>query len=257
MVWLYGLVAGEINMKKSEVPKDVLAAIRKEAEGYWDNDAEMMKDRVDTEVSSYIALQNVNFGAASAVRQEILDNADESADSWEERFSVVENEIAAFQELHEALFKKVPDALIRKFKAEAAQEHEGDYSSQRDHVANDVRGYLYVQELKAQIGPVSVLLTKMERIIGSECYNGKIQNYGPGGVWEGEGRSFRYPVKFLDGGEARKHWSVPADIPPEVLVTGWYQFGSNELSIFRALAKIVDMIEHDYGVRLTDTMLKK
>lgn len=65
-----------------------------------------------------------------------------------------------------------------------------------------------------------------------------------------------YPVKFLEGDEAQKHWTVPADIAPEALMTGRYQFGSNELSIFRTLAKIVEMIERDYGVRLADTELQ-
>ena len=38
------------------------------------------------------------------------------------------------------------------------------------------------------------LLLTLETIIGSQCYNGNIQNYGPYGVWEGEGRGYRYPA---------------------------------------------------------------
>lgn len=233
-----------------------MAAICKAAKEYWDGDADMVKHSIDTEVEAYRTLQDIDFGAAGAARQEILDAATEAADSWEDRLATVENEVAAFQEL-QGDFDNVPATLVLKLKAEAVQEHAGDYSSQRDHVVNGINAYLYVEALSARIGPVSDLLIKMERIIGSECYNGKIQNYGPGGVWEGEGRSFRYPVKFLDGDEAQKHWTVPADIAPEVLMTGRYQFGSNELSIFRALAKIVEMFERDYGVRLADTGLKK
>ena len=243
-------------MTKSEIPTDIMAAIRKAAKKYWDGDADMVKHSVDTEVEAYGALQEIDFGAAVTVRKQILDGATEAADSWADRLSIVENEVAAFQEL-QAKFDNVPAALVRKLKAEALQEHSGDYGSQRDHVVNGINAYLYVEELRARIGPVSDLLIKMERIVGSECYNGRIQNYGPGGVWEGEGRSFRYPVKFLDGDDARKHWTVPADIAPEVLVTGRYQFGSNELSIFRALAKIIEMIEQDYGVRLAQADLQK
>ncbi|MEW2839098.1 hypothetical protein, partial [Vibrio sp. JC34] len=39
------------------------------------------------------------------------------------------------------------------------------------------------------------LLIKLEKIIGSSCYNGNIQNWGANGEWLGEGRSFRYPIR--------------------------------------------------------------
>jgi hypothetical protein len=42
------------------------------------------------------------------------------------------------------------------------------------------------------------LLIELEEIIGHEFYNAKIQNWGPGGVFEGEGRELRYPVTFHD-----------------------------------------------------------
>jgi len=38
-------------------------------------------------------------------------------------------------------------------------------------------------------------------IIGSECYIANIQNYSAWGVWEGEGRSFRYPVTYIRDGQ--------------------------------------------------------
>lgn len=40
------------------------------------------------------------------------------------------------------------------------------------------------------------------------------------------------------------------DLQPEELVTGHYRFGANELSIYRALAKIIDMLEADYGLKV-------
>jgi hypothetical protein len=245
---------GEI-MKRSDIPKYVITAIRKAAEEYWDSDADIVKETVDTEIEAYMALQKIEFGGSEAVKQKILDEAMEAADSWEDRLVTVENEVEAFEEL-QGDFEAVPDEVIRKLKAEAARE-QTDYGSQRDHVVNGVSAYHYVEELKARIGPVQQLLIKMEQIVGNECYNSKIQNYGPGGVWEGEGRSFRYPVKFLDGEETMKRWTVPGDMAPEMLMTGRYQFGSNELSVFRALVRIVEMIESDYGVRLTDAKAKK
>lgn len=237
-------------MSSIQVPKDIIAAIRKYAKDYWDDDADMVQHTVEAEIAAYEALQQIEFGAASKVRQDIIDGAAEATESWEERLSIVEGEISAFEELQKE-FDDVPPAFVRKLKAAAAREYPADYGLQRDALVNGVNAYLNAEAVKAKIGPMSALLIKMEQIIGNECYNSKIQNYGPGGVWEGEGRSFRYPVKFLDGDEVVKRWSV-YDIPPEVLITGHYQFGSNELSIFRALAKVVDMIEQDYGVRLAD-----
>ena len=40
------------------------------------------------------------------------------------------------------------------------------------------------------------------------------------------------------------------DLQPEVLITGHYKFGANELSIYRALVRIVDMLEADYGLKI-------
>lgn len=242
-------------MSKKEIPKDVLAAIRKAAKEYWGDDDAMVKYRIDTEVEAYKALQDIDFGAAASVRQEILDNAPEG-ESWSDRLSFIRSEIEAYEELQSG-FRGVPKALVRQFKAEAEEEHPGYFNLQRDHVVQAVNAYRYTEEVRARVGPVRDLLIKMEEIVGNECYNGKIQNYGPGGVWEGEGRSFRYPVKVRSGDDVQKHWSVPAEIAPEALISGWYQFGSNELSIFRALMKIIEMIESDYGVRLADENLKK
>ena len=38
--------------------------------------------------------------------------------------------------------------------------------------------------MEKKIEPIKELLIKMESIIGNECYNQSIQNYGPGGIWE-------------------------------------------------------------------------
>ena len=90
----------------------------------------------------------------------------------------------------------------------------------------------------------------MEAIIGEECYNDNIQNYSAWGVWEGEGRSFRYPVTVLRNGETEKRRSRFDDLQAEELITGHYRFGANELSIHRALVKIIDMLEADYGLKV-------
>lgn len=238
-----------------KVPKDVLIAIRNAATAHWDDDKEMVNYTIENEVNAYKSLQTIDFGLANSVRQDIIDAAFASEENWEDRLSIVKIEIEAFHELQRD-FDHVPRKIVETLKAEAAQEYSGDYYSQRNHVADGIKEYLYIEQVRARIGRFVGLLIKMERVIGGECYNGRIQNYGPGGVWEGEGRSFRYPVKFLNQNRTEKEWTVPTNISPEVLITGHYQFGSNELNIFRALAQIIEMIEQDYGVRLADSDIK-
>ena len=93
------------------------------------------------------------------------------------------------------------------------------------------------------------LLVKLESIIGNECYNGNIQNYGPWGEWEGEGREFRYPVTFLNTNRQKvKRKYVPDEVPFEELQTGYYAFGANELHIFRALSKVLQYLEANHGL---------
>ena len=111
----------------------------------------------------------------------------------------------------------------------------------------------YLLEVEAAIEPVKQLLIDIERTIGQHCYHAYMQNYGPGGIWEGEGRSFRYPVTVV-GAEMheRKYKNLPEDISAEALVSGFYKFGTTELSIMRALVDVVRMIEREYGIDLSD-----
>jgi hypothetical protein len=64
-------------------------------------------------------------------------------------------------------------------------------------------------------------------------------------VWEGEGRSFRYPVTYVRDGKEEKRKARVDDLRPEALITGHYNFGANKRSIYRALVRIVDMLEAD------------
>jgi hypothetical protein len=80
------------------------------------------------------------------------------------------------------------------------------------------------------------LLIELEDIIGHEFYNAKIQNWGPGGVFEGEGRELRYPLYAArQRGETIKTKYVDPSLPAETVITGIYKFGQSELSIMRPL----------------------
>lgn len=95
------------------------------------------------------------------------------------------------------------------------------------------------------------LLARLEQIVGSNCYNGSIQNYGPGGSFEGEGRDFRYPLTVVDaGGTKRKRRSTAIDETPEVLSTGYYSFGANRLQIIHALNKVLEYLETNADLKL-------
>jgi hypothetical protein len=95
------------------------------------------------------------------------------------------------------------------------------------------------------------LLIELESIVGNEFYNANIQNWGPGGVFEGEGRALRYPVT-LHGkdGKVIKTKQVDPALSAEIVITGMYRLGANELSIMRALDLAVSHLERNYGLDL-------
>lgn len=95
------------------------------------------------------------------------------------------------------------------------------------------------------------LLVQMESILGGECYNGNIQNYGPGGVREAAGRSFRYPVtlRASDGSRSKvRSTSIPPNATDEMVKSAYYAFGANQLDVMAALEKILQYLENNYGL---------
>ncbi|MGO6709060.1 hypothetical protein [Rhizobium johnstonii] len=96
------------------------------------------------------------------------------------------------------------------------------------------------------------LLAQLENIIGSRCYNGNIQNYGPGGFFEGAGRDFRYPLTMIDqtGEKIKRSYPAATDISPQVLSSGYYAFGANRLHIIQALNEVLDYLEEHNGLKI-------
>lgn len=95
------------------------------------------------------------------------------------------------------------------------------------------------------------LLIELEEIVGNEFYNSKIQNWGAGGVFQGEGRELRYPVTFRDKqGKTIKTKHVDPSLPAETIITGIYKVGQNELSIMRALDLVLTHLERKHGLVL-------
>ncbi len=95
------------------------------------------------------------------------------------------------------------------------------------------------------------VLARLEQIVGSNCYNGSIQNYGPGGSFEGAGRDFRYPLTVVDAdGTKRKKRSAAVDETPEAISTGYYSFGANRLQIIHALNEVLEYLERNANLKL-------
>ncbi|WP_124552186.1 hypothetical protein [Methylophilus methylotrophus] len=84
------------------------------------------------------------------------------------------------------------------------QENEDYYAAQLEFLQNKVRKHASIIATRSQIDPIKALLIELEKIVGNECYNGNIQNYGSWGELESEGRKFRYPVKFYTGSREKK-----------------------------------------------------
>ncbi|WP_051153687.1 hypothetical protein [Litoreibacter arenae] len=96
------------------------------------------------------------------------------------------------------------------------------------------------------------LLADLEHLVGKNCYNGNIQNYGAGGFYEGAGRDFRYPLTMIDeAGEKRKRKFPPAtEVSPEMLSSGYYAFGANRLHIIKALNEVLEYLEVNSNLKI-------
>ncbi|MGH6979480.1 MAG: hypothetical protein ACRED4_09345 [Brevundimonas sp.] len=226
-----------------------MAAIRRAAKSDWPGDAEMQRHIEEAETEAWAALQVLNFGSASPIREAILKEATGYMETWEDRLHFVRDEIEAFEELATLEPDDIPaeEFAAMRSRAEAANDW---YALQLDDVRRDIARWRYVRDTRARVTPMRELLVRMEEILGSECYNANIQNYSNWGVWEGEGRSFRYPVTYLRAGGEEKRRSRTSDLAPDELITGHYRFGANEVGVMRALVRVIEMLRDDYGLVL-------
>ena len=95
------------------------------------------------------------------------------------------------------------------------------------------------------------LLADLEYLIGSECYNGSIQNWGPNGTQYISGRDFRYPLTVVnEDGEKTKFRSRADPGDATQLGSGYYAFGANRLHVIEGLNKILEHLEANHGLKL-------
>lgn len=236
------------------VPDTVIEKIRSAAKEAWPEDKEMQTYTVKEELDAYRNFVALDYsGVSDEEKESLIQEAKESFDSWEERFSSIQDELEAIIELKELSSRNQGSELFRQWLLEAQAENENYFQGQLEYLQNKVSSYEAIQRTRAEIDPLKNILIDIENIIGSECYNGNIQNYGSWGELESEGRSFRYPVKFYDGENEYKRKTVPQDIPSEQLISGYYPFGANELNIYRALHKVLKYLEAEHGLKLPKT----
>jgi glycerophosphoryl diester phosphodiesterase len=232
-----------------KIPPEIFLEIRRVASAEWPDSPEMQQYMVDAEATAYRKLAKLDFGGALEQKAAILKEAHEYYQSWQDIVSFVSEEVDAFNTLAAFAPEDVPVGFVTEQKRKARVEHDW-FASQLEDVQQAVEAYRYVQRTRAKVGPIRDLLVRMESIIGSECYNANIQNYSAWGVWEGEGRAFRYPVTYIRNGQEEKRKARTDDLEPEALITGHYKFGANELSIHRALVRIIDMLRNDYDLKI-------
>ena len=237
----------------SKIPQAITEAIEEQALEEWPSDMEMRREAIAGEKAAYLALQKLDYGPALPHKEFLLREAEQFSESWDERVCFVADEVGAFTEMLALDMSDVqPEALAEIMKAAEA---ESDwFSGQLDDVKKRLRVHRQMRDVSAKLEPMRELLTRMEKIVGNSCYNANIQNYLGGGILDSTGRKFRYPVSFkLPDGTKEKRWDKQDGIASEILITGHYKVGANELNIYRALIEIVDMLEADYGLKMPKT----
>ncbi|MCG7866477.1 MAG: hypothetical protein JAY74_08905 [Candidatus Thiodiazotropha taylori] len=234
-----------------EIPESALEQIRAYAKEEWPDDKDMQAYTVKEELDSYRQFEAIDFSAISEPeKQLIIDDAKNNCDSWGEIVSSVEDEVEALTQLKNLSYPKIDKEIIDEWIESSKEGNENFYQGQLEFIQAKIRQYEVIQETRRKIDPIKKLLIDLEHIVGNECYNSNIQNYGSWGILESEGRSFRYPVKFYNGKTEYKKKYVTTDIPSEELITGYYPFGANELNIYRALHKVLKYLEKNNGLNL-------
>ena len=72
---------------------------------------------------------------------------------------------------------------------------------------------------------------------------------------EADGRSFRYPLmlRSADGTKTKvRDRRIPPDASDEMVRSGYYQFGANQLDVMAGLERILQYLEEHYGFALRE-----
>ncbi len=229
-----------------DIPKKVIEAIKEKAVEDWPGDQEMQDYQVSHEVDGYRDIMRMDFLGLSQEKDEMIRRWFDVTSSWEEAADLIKDELKAYAYISTFPMSELSGEEVAEINVAVGQEE--TYVDRERALLWCISKFKNIKRTREKVDPIKPLLVRLESIIGQECYNGNIQNYGPGGEWEGEGRSFRYPVTFnVDEEETVKRKTVNFDIAAEELVSGRYAFGANELNIYRGLIKVLDYLREEYG----------
>lgn len=102
------------------IPSEILEDIRRVAKRDWPDDWEIQQDHIKSEVKAYRALQELDFGEATLVKEVIIEEVSQIHERWDDRLSVAKNEIDAFSKLRALSHEDIPTNIIHKIKEKAA-----------------------------------------------------------------------------------------------------------------------------------------
>ncbi|WP_294447360.1 hypothetical protein [uncultured Mailhella sp.] len=229
------------------IPKKVLDEIERRAKERWQNSwPERIECDISSEKEAYIEFYDINYSEISLKeKKEILNNV-KNFESWSEKVYYIQDEIESIKEIREISKTYKNNKEFNIIKKNAVSSYKGSFFEQKEYILEKIK----VMNIRKDVDPIKNILIDMEKIIGNSCYNANIQNYIRWGELESEGREFRYPVTFYINGEQEKRWSVSEKINAEDLLTGYYAFGANRLSVYNALYKILKYLEKNYGLSL-------
>ncbi|MEH6791119.1 hypothetical protein [Parasphingorhabdus sp.] len=232
------------------IPADIIAEIRATAKAVWPNIRELQDELIEAELNGYLAFHSADFGAAQPAKASIVAGAMDPGLTWEERASELQGQIAAYSEIQALDTMDIPSEIFAEMKRKADCSGVGYYDVELDELNAAIDGYRYVYRDREKVRPILDLLVRMEEIIGRECYQNYRTNHNIWGEWYESGKghsSFRDLVTFIQDGKAQKHQSDVADLQREKLVDGLFELDTNALSIFRAMTRVIEMLEADYG----------
>lgn len=223
--------------------------------GYSIHDQER---EVRAEIEAYKKYIHLFDGIPDDVAREIQEYCNHDDDSsWNDTLRSCETEIESYKSIINFHDSEIDEITARRL-INAARTHvtselsSSEYSFVFDTFERYLSEFKIIKNISREVEPFRDLLIEMEAIIASECYNGNIQNYSSWGIWESEGRFFRYPVTFSSPLLEKKEWHIPSRLSTDDLILGRYKFGANNLYIYKALIKVIKYVEEKYEISLAD-----
>ena len=159
----------------------------------------------------------------------------------------MKKELQYFSKLNDINSQDISTEQIEEYKNIAAEKYI-NYSEQYSYVIEKIKNYHRNMKINKLIQPI----VDLENLIGNQCYNSNIQNYR-WGEWVGDGREFKYPIKYLcRDGSLKKEKYMKKDFNADEIMSAFYPFGANDLYIGKSIFKLLDYLENRYGLNFVE-----